>query len=246
MENINIDTTQNVSISYNAASVGERILAYFVDAIFLIIYAIAVIFFIDFIKDKIDIPWIGISLLIILAIPFLFYDLLCEQFMEGQSFGKKIVKLKVVKLDGSAPGFSSYFLRWILRPVDISLFNGVISIVTILINGKGQRLGDIAAHTCVITLKEDVSIRDTIYYETDDDYQPLFPQAEQLDEEDIVIIKELIDSGSGIDIPENVVENEWKAKKIICQRLEIESDLRPLDFFRVLIRDYNHIHGRLD
>ena len=52
---------------------------------------------------------------VILYLPFFFYDFLCEIFLNGQSIGKKILKIKVVKIDGTQPGLGSYFLRWIYK-----------------------------------------------------------------------------------------------------------------------------------
>ena len=43
MQTVPIETAQNVTIDYEIAGVGERILAYFIDAIIIIAYAIAVV-----------------------------------------------------------------------------------------------------------------------------------------------------------------------------------------------------------
>ena len=102
MHEIQIETTQNVTIEYKIGSVGDRIIATLIDLLILIGYTIALVLLISQLKLK-----LGIAGVIILYIPAFFYDLLCETFLNGQSFGKKIRKIKVVKLDGSQPNFVS-------------------------------------------------------------------------------------------------------------------------------------------
>jgi uncharacterized RDD family membrane protein YckC len=64
-----------------------------------------------------------------------------------------LIKIKVVKIDGSQPGIGSYFLRWLIKPVDVFFTYGSVGIITMLINGKGQRLGDLAANTNCYKIK---------------------------------------------------------------------------------------------
>ena len=52
------------------------------------------------------------------------YHLLCEMFLEGQSFGKKMMGTRVVMLDAGRPGFVNYFLRWIITPIEFG-FGGL-------------------------------------------------------------------------------------------------------------------------
>lgn len=73
------------------------------------------------------------------------YFFICES-LSGQTLGKRIAKLRVVKPDGSAAGTGRIALRTILRPIDYTF----IGIITVLATGKKrQRLGDLAANTIV-------------------------------------------------------------------------------------------------
>ena len=107
MEYVRIDTTQNVAIDYEIASLGERILAYLVDLLVFVAYGITWLTIMSGIQDYIS---FADALIWIILLPLFFYDLLCEVVMNGQSFGKKAMKIKVVKLDGSEPTFGSYLL----------------------------------------------------------------------------------------------------------------------------------------
>ena len=156
MSQLSINTTQNVLINFTSASVGERIGAYLLDYLIKIAYGIVIyyIFFyligINSIIRSMD-DWSKAAVYIVMAMPVLVYSLVQESIMEGQTFGKKIVKIKVVKIDGYQASFGDYLIRWFFRVIDISISSGVIGLITMIVNKKTQRLGDISAGTAVIT-----------------------------------------------------------------------------------------------
>ena len=67
----------------------------------------------------------------------------------GATFGKKLVKIKVVREDGSACGIGPAFVRTLLRIID-GQFLYIIGMVLIARSDKKQRLGDRLARTVVI------------------------------------------------------------------------------------------------
>src|SRR5687767_1400562 len=148
MQTIRVRTTQNVFIEYPLASIGDRVLAYLVDLAFLTSYSIAVMVSLLALEIEEDGWYLWLFLL---TLPWLFYSLLFEIFMNGQTPGKKFLKIQVVKLDGTPPSIGAYLLRWLFAVVDL-LFYGVVAIVVIASGGKGQRLGDVVAGTSVVKL----------------------------------------------------------------------------------------------
>lgn len=68
----------------------------------------------------------------------------------GATFGKKLVKIKVVREDGSACGIGPAFVRTLLRIIDGLPFLYIIGMVLIARSDKKQRLGDRLAKTVVI------------------------------------------------------------------------------------------------
>lgn len=243
MSRIQIETTQNVTIEYEIASVGDRILATLLDFLIIFGYIIAIILIPSLFEGIIDLK-LGVAVGIIFYLPVLFYDFLCEIFLDGQSFGKKVRKIKVVKMDGSQPTILNYFLRWILRPVDILFTYGSVAIVTILINGKGQRLGDLAANTTVIKIKSEVSLNDTIFTEIRQDYEVKFPQVSALNDNDIAVVKEVIDRMLIMSDNEAYTRILLKTKEVISRKMGIESDMNPLTFLGIILQDYNYINDR--
>ena len=243
MSRIQIETTQNVTIEYEIASVGDRILAALLDSLIVFGYIIAMVLIVSLFDGFRNLNF-GIAIGIIFYLPVFFYDLLCETFMDGQSFGKKVRKIKVVKMDGSQPTLLSYFLRWILRPIDILFTYGSVAIVTIFINGKGKRHGDLAANTTVIRIKSEASLNDTIFTEIRQDYEVKFPEVSALNDNDISVVKEVIDRVLIMSDHEAYTRVLLKTKDVISRKMGIESDMKPLTFLGVILQDYNYINNR--
>ena len=158
---VQIQTTQNVDIEYDLASIGERMGAAAIDLLIMVGYAVAMLMILGMVEDSFSgSPDIWMAIIILIYLPVFLYDFLCEAFLDGQTFGKKGMKIKVVKLDGSQPGSGSYLLRWLIAILEKSpfVFGGAIGLTVILLNGKGQRLGDLAAGTTVVKVKPAVRI----------------------------------------------------------------------------------------
>lgn len=89
------------------ASLGERILARIIDYFLLFIYILAT----SYILGKLNIHAFSGStfflLFLFIYLPVLCYSLLCEVFNQGQSAGKKLMNIRVVKADGTTPSLSA-------------------------------------------------------------------------------------------------------------------------------------------
>lgn len=243
MQTIEIQTTQNVNIEYPVASVGDRVVAAIIDQLIMIGYLIAIIIFYIWLLDATDDSpfYYPVAYFVVLFLPVFFYYLLCETFLNGQSFGKKIMKMRVVKLDGSQAGIGSYFLRWIIAPIDIYFTYGSVGLITILINGKGQRLGDLAANTTVVKLKVTVQLEDTILHSTPVNYEVKFPQVSALSDKDIAIVKEVLDLN--YKQPDAMMYERilHKTKESIEKKMGVNSNMHPLIFLDTVLKDYNFL-----
>ena len=145
-----IITGQFVRISQTPASIGERLMALIIDYFLIGLYILSTITLLS----KLSLPS-GFSLFFFLCVvylPILGYSFLCEMFNHGQSFGKKLINIRVVKVDGSTPSIGSYLLRWLLFPIDGPITSG-LGLLVVLLNKNNQRLGDLAAGTMVIKEK---------------------------------------------------------------------------------------------
>lgn len=90
----------------------------------------------------------GVSALMWLLVSFLYYGI--TEAMTGQTLGKRLLGIRVVKADGGGkPGTGAIVLRTVLRIIDGILFY-LVGLIFILATGKRrQRLGDLAGGTTV-------------------------------------------------------------------------------------------------
>lgn len=233
MQIIRVRTTQNVFIDYPVGSVGDRILAYLLDRLILIIYSVAV----AAVLIQLDIESSPL-LLILFGIPWLFYSLLFEIFMNGQTPGKKVLKIKVVRLDGTPPTIGDYLLRWIFAFVDIFILSGAIAVVLVAMGGKGQRLGDVVAGTSVVKLLEHQEVTSQkVFVEAEEQYTPIFSQVINLSDRDIELIQRALEANRDQGNIQPVMVISDKIKSL----LQIETDMPPVKFLYTIIKDYQTI-----
>ena len=231
---VSIRTTQNVFIDQDKAGVGHRILATVIDLAITtaVTWGITEILY----SANIESTWINI----LLYFPVYFYSLYMEILNNGQSIGKMIVRLKVVRLDGTPPHIGGYIMRWILRPIDV-LLGGGIAILAIGLSDHGQRLGDMAAGTTVIRLKRTQKVsRLQLVEKMAEDYQPVFPEVKSLNDRDISVIKECLEVRAKHTNMKPVVKMVKKLKDL----LSIESDLEPVTFLYTVLRDHTYYTTR--
>ncbi|MEM6262657.1 MAG: RDD family protein [Bacteroidota bacterium] len=238
MNTIIIPTTQNIELEYPIASMGDRILGFVIDLLIQIGYFLA--WGLLFYLTDTDFGEFTIGVQVFLYLPVFFYHLFCELLFEGQSIGKRVMKTRVVMLDGSPPSVSSYVIRWMLRLVDMP-FYGIVAIMSIAISGKGQRLGDLAAGTTVVKLKLVTSFDQTIFVETEEQYEVVFPEIKTLSDKDVSILKEVLDVGLQSNNPALVKRLADKVKEVIGVTTETDDET----FLRTILKDYNHVYGRV-
>ena len=230
MDKFQIETAQNVNIVQNVAGVGDRILAYLIDSAIMFIYIIlASIVFTLITSDS-------IVLLVTIGLPLFLYHLLWETFWNGQSPGKAVMKIRVVKLDGSKPAFSNYLIRWLLRLIDITLLSGAVALVVILFNGRGQRLGDLAATTTVISEKKPISFSQTILADLPENYSPVYPQVTVFNDSEMQTIKNLFQHARYNNNHNVILKLSIRVSKV----MEVSFETTPITFIDTVIKDYNY------
>ncbi|WP_394749748.1 RDD family protein [Spongiimicrobium salis] len=238
MDQFQIETAQNITINQNAAHLGDRMLAYIIDSFVIVVYIILTILLLAFLEIDFADMW---ALYLLLNLPAFLYYVLMETFTNGKTVGKSLMSLRVVKLDGSKPNFASYFIRWILRIFDVALTSGGVAVLTILIRGNGQRVGDIAAGTTVISEKKKITLENTLLRDLPQDYVPKFPQVTMFKDREMQTIKELYDSAKRKGDHNIIISLSDQIKKVTS----ISTDLNPIDFVDVIVKDYNYYTQQL-
>lgn len=186
---LDIQTSQNVVLQYEPASIGDRILANIIDWIIYFLWLLAMVAIMSRLPGYAANTFFQVGFIFI---PIALYPLLTEYFLDGQTLGKKALKVKVVTLDGNKPTLGAYLMRWLLAIIDCFPFTPVVGIVSIVINGKGQRLGDMAAGTAVIKLGNKVTLSDVLYTETPANYRVTYPDALNLSDQDMDTIRRVL------------------------------------------------------
>jgi uncharacterized RDD family membrane protein YckC len=242
MNTITITTSQNIDLEYDLASIGERILAWLVDVAVFVAYFILIAITISAVSNLGSFldknPWIGVFL----SVPFIFYNLVCDIWLNGQTIGKRVMKIKVISLNGEQATIGQYMIRWLFRVVDIYLFDALPAFICVIVSEKKQRIGDIVAGTTVIKTVPRSSLQQTIYVPTPEiNYTVSFPEVANLSDKDMQLVKEVIMS---VNRTGNAVLAYQAAEKI-KQTLHITTNLEPLYFLQVLLADYNHVTSKL-
>jgi uncharacterized RDD family membrane protein YckC len=250
MATIRVHTTQNVTIEYRVASIGDRIVATIIDSLVQVAYLAVCMGLFFWIMGGLHGNWerhaswhlgepvnvLLVLVAVIVAIPYLFYNLLSEIFLNGQSIGKKARHIRVVRLDGTAPRVGDYFLRWLLRFVDM-FFYGAVAMITIAANGRGQRLGDLAAGTSVINLREQPASLPTAGLTHPVGYQPVFAQAANLSDQDAALLRRLLARPYSPSTSTLLHEAATKTKAL----LHIQTDLDDEAFLHTVLRDHAYL-----
>lgn len=164
LNQITIQTPEDVKLNYDIAGPGSRIAAGLIDLtiIWSTIAGIVVLMLstgaisislVDVVDGKLP-AQIGMTTLILLLgsifVLNIGYFIFFEWMTNGQSIGKRAVGLRVVHDGGQALSPSASFIRNVSRVVDFLPGPYVVGLLSALISSKGQRIGDFIAGTIVI------------------------------------------------------------------------------------------------
>lgn len=238
MTKIKITTTQNIDIEYELATVFERIVAWIIDFFVIIGYILIAVTLAGMVFSREDQQFGTIGF----ATPALLYHFLSEWLMNGKSLGKMAMRIKVVRLDGSPPHVGNYLVRWVFRLIDCDpfFFYGSFGIGAITMSAKGQRFGDVIAGTTLIKMERRVSMADTMFTETAEDYQLVYPEVSTLRDNDVNTLTDVL----------RLYQRERNVKLLnitanrICHILKVvpRGNQDAETFIRHVIYDYNHAH----
>ncbi|MDY0903856.1 RDD family protein [Pedobacter sp. CFBP9032] len=245
MDTIKISTAQNIDIEYEIAGLGERIAARCIDlAGFVVLYFLAMIIgvigLVSFSGASFYVALIGFAIL------FVFYDLICELFMDGQTFGKKALKIKVISLDGAQPTFGQYIFRWLFRMIDFGFpFGwGVVALVSVVVTKNHQRVGDILAKTTLIKTRPRTQIENVAFsFALPDEYQPVFKEVLHLNDRDIELVYEVLTGYYQTGNPQLIYAMATKIKEHILTT--IPAGMNELQFLETVMKDYKQLTSNM-
>jgi uncharacterized RDD family membrane protein YckC len=239
MDYIEIDTSQNVPIRFELASIGDRIVAFILDFLMWFVFLSLTFWLFVGVFGLKDDNVVFVFYLWVIPIIF-FYSLAFEVFNNGRSIGKALLRLKVVRLDGKPCQMHNYLVRWMFRWIDIWIGLGSIGIIAISATERKQRLGDQVAQTTVIKIKRPVSsdLNALLKKATLEEYTPKYPEVRFFEETELLLAKEVIDRYQAY---RNDAHKEavYALAKVFALRLEVQVEKKQaIVFLQTLIKDF--------
>lgn len=238
METVKVNTSQHVDIDYPVAGVGERMAGWLIDMAALGIVFIVIIFSVS----TVQIGLVSKIIFITYAALFLFYDLASEIFFNGQTLGKKLLKTKVVSLDGGQPTLGQYFIRWVFRIVDFPLTAWAGGFLSVVLSENKQRIGDIVAGTTVIKTVPRTKIEHIAFHPAAPAYIPVFDGVHHLNDREIELVHEVLNAYYKT-LNANLVY-QMAAKLSNHLQVAIPEGMNELDFLKTVVMDYNQVTSR--
>lgn len=253
MLQVKLDTGFNIEVDFLIAPFAKRFFAVIIDWVIIIAWFVIVKRLLLLAGESYIYPdW----LYILIGLPWLLYFPVSEIFMNGQTVGKKAMRIKVISADGGQPSVSQYIIRWLFKMIDlpwwilpaimfgelpwwtaIFLFGGISCVIG---TPYSQRIGDVVANTILIDTRTSTSWEDTVFTELADNYQPRYPQVMQLSDKDINTLKGIINAVS----KKGDYDLSTRIAYRIRMKLHIADDQDSLEFLQTLLKDYNYYSTR--
>jgi uncharacterized RDD family membrane protein YckC len=231
---VKLDTGFNIEVEFPIAPFHRRLFAWITDVLIMgsYLWVTGII-----ISNMLGSEWAYQFewLYVLYFLPAFLYHLLLEIFLNGQSLGKRALRIKVITLEGGQPSISQYLIRWMFRTIDIGLFF-LPGFFSIILSARAQRIGDMVAGTIVIDTRASTSWQDTIFTEIETTYQPKYPQVMQLTDKDINTLKSIINAVR----KRNDYELAHRISERIQSKLNMQADEDSLAFLQRLLKDYNY------
>ncbi|RKY01334.1 RDD family protein [Candidatus Poribacteria bacterium] len=150
-DRFSIEMPERVELGFELAGVGSRFCAAAIDSTLIIIPSA---FISLLIANSLRLggvgSWIAAFLILVNFAAVWGYYILFELAWNGQTPGKRALGLRVVRSDGYPVSFPEILIRNLIRPVDFLPFFYGVGFLSMMLDGKWRRLGDLAAGTVVI------------------------------------------------------------------------------------------------
>ena len=160
-QTVDVETPELVVLSYSLAGVGSRVLAGLTDLVICIGTFVLAVLLVAMLGGRgalafdVSASW-GMAFLVLAQFVVLWgYYVLFEGLMDGQTPGKRLHQLRVVRDGGYSVTFGVSAVRNLVRMLDMqpAVFY-LVGLTSLLFTKRGRRLGDLVAGTIVV--REDV------------------------------------------------------------------------------------------
>lgn len=247
---VKLDTGFNIEVEFPIAPFHLRAIAWVIDLVLCWVYMLIMAILLPHGSEFWD--WSAV----LVGLPPLFYHLVCEMLLNGQSLGKMAMGIKVITADGGHPTNGQYLIRWVFRLIDFPiwifafianeawpwwtmplLFAGL---ATVIFTPRSQRMGDLLAGTILIDIRTRSTWHDTVFTEVEESYKPFYPQVMQLSDRDINTLKSIIETirrKGDRDLSMRIADR-------IKAKLKMDTEQDSFEFLQTLLKDYNYYSTR--
>jgi uncharacterized RDD family membrane protein YckC len=160
LDRYTVETPENVELRYEVAGIGSRFLAAIVDSALIIFGQALVLYPIGLLAGVTDFSEsvvVAVGAALSFAIVWGYY-IVFELLWSGQSPGKRLFGLRVLREGGRPIGFLAAATRNVVRLVDFLPALYGVGVVVMFVDRRARRLGDFAAGTLVVRERGEVTL----------------------------------------------------------------------------------------
>lgn len=211
-ERYTVETPENIAFTYEVAGIGSRILAAIIDTLLILLLQllpiIAGVALGALVGEDFAAPASSLLVAAWAIVSFIFlwgYYLLFELVWAGQSPGKRLFGLRVIRDGGRPVTFVTVAIRNLVRFIDfLPGFYG-IGVLTMFVDPRARRLGDLAAGTLVVREMQPVTLESLTAAPTpaltplplaprplDAPPEPLVPHLDRLSDHEYDLVQEFL------------------------------------------------------
>jgi uncharacterized RDD family membrane protein YckC len=249
IDQLRIDTPEQIALELPLAGIGSRFLAMAIDTLLQVgLYAAGGIIFGLLIPLGASVlhwfsPNVGFAIGIFLIFSIYWgYFALFELFWKGQTPGKRVAGIRVIKESGRPINAFDAVGRNLMRAVDsVPGFYG-IGLVCMMLNKQNRRLGDFVAGTVVVHDKLTQEIKPTWTLPTEQ--KTVVPQISQVTPEDVVLIETYLHRRWDLEAVIRIKTAVQIAERIKAKTgLEAEPNQHVDDFLEGIVRQARDTAG---
>jgi uncharacterized RDD family membrane protein YckC len=156
-----VSTPERVAFQYQVAGIGSRFLAQFIDILIIAVVQLIITIGAAATGGIFNAPELAALIEVILGFILIAgYFLISEAAWNGQTVGKRSVRLRVVGDQGEPITLGQATIRNLVRIIDFLPLFYAVGVVAMFSNSRSKRLGDFAAGTIVVRDRDRISLYD--------------------------------------------------------------------------------------
>lgn len=191
-DQLTIQTPEQITMELAPAGIGSRFLALALDTVIQAVLYVAIILLSAFLLPAMGLRWLpgtwaGATAVLLLFCVYWGYFAAFEIFWHGQTPGKRVAGIRVVKDTGRPITAIEGIGRNLMRAVD-GLFLYLVGVISVVLSRQNKRLGDYVAGTIVIHDKTTAEVKPDWSFTKSTD-SAFHPELSKVSEQDLIVIE---------------------------------------------------------